>query len=112
MFHANTADPLLTDTSMNRTLPYLFKDSFLWPFGVRIRKVPLYLINLLIFLQVLIQESGERRFIAIGVVTKNYEIHKFPGWEGNTAGYHIDDGKIFDSAHSKLGKEGDGKLYK
>jgi hypothetical protein len=43
-------------------------------------------------------------------VTENYEIHKFPGWEGNTAGYHIDDGKIFDRGCPKLGKEGDGKL--
>jgi hypothetical protein len=44
-------------------------------------------------------------------VTENYEIHKFPGWEGNTAGYHIDDGKIFDRDNQELGREGYGKLY-
>ncbi|KAK3735958.1 hypothetical protein QZH41_018382 [Actinostola sp. cb2023] len=55
--------------------------------------------------EVLIQENGERRFIAIGVVTESYELHKFPGWEGNTAGYHIDDGKIFDRNNPKLGRE-------
>jgi hypothetical protein len=43
-------------------------------------------------------------------VTENYDLHKFPGWEGNTAGYHIDDGKIFDRDNQELGREGNGKL--
>jgi hypothetical protein len=43
-------------------------------------------------------------------VTENYDLHDFPGWEGNTAGYHIDDGKIFDTKNPYFGRESDGKF--
>ncbi|XP_078372504.1 uncharacterized protein LOC144656151 isoform X2 [Oculina patagonica] len=45
--------------------------------------------------EVLIQETGERRFLGVGVVGKNYGNHAMPGWLDGTVGYHIDDGKIF-----------------
>ena len=55
--------------------------------------------------KVLIQESGERRFLAIGVFTENSRVHTLPGWHEGSVGYHIDDGKIFDPENSKSGRE-------
>jgi hypothetical protein len=44
-------------------------------------------------------------------VTEDYDLHWLPGWRGNTAGYHIDDGNIFDAdINPAFGKEGDGKF--
>ncbi|KAK3738724.1 hypothetical protein QZH41_018091, partial [Actinostola sp. cb2023] len=58
--------------------------------------------------EVLIQESIERRLIAIGVVTGEwYNPHMFPGWYGNSAGYHVDEAKIFDRNNQKIGIECD-----
>ena len=58
--------------------------------------------------KVLIQESGERRFLAIGVVTENSRVHTLPGWHEGSVGYHIDDGNIFDpdNRHSGLDVKG------
>ena len=58
----------------------------------------------------LIQETGERRFLGVGVVGKNYGNHAMPGWLDGTVGYHIDDGKIF--VNCADGKEYEGeKLF-
>ncbi|RMX45042.1 hypothetical protein pdam_00011498 [Pocillopora damicornis] len=55
--------------------------------------------------EVLIQRTGERRFIALGAVNKDYDLHKMPGWYNGTVGYHVDDGKIFDSRCPEMGRE-------
>ena len=47
-----------------------------------------------IVLQVLIQETGERRIAALGAVHESYDCHKMPGWYSGTVGYHIDEGKL------------------
>ena len=63
------------------------------------------------FFQVLIQRTGERRFIALGAVNKDYDLHKMPGWYNGTVGYHVDDGKIFDSRCPEMGREIEGMGY-
>ena len=63
------------------------------------------------FFQVLIQRTGERRFIALGTVNKDYDLHKMPGWYNGTVGYHVDDGKIFDSRCPEMGREIEGMGY-
>jgi len=59
---------------------------------------------------VLIQESGERRILAVGAVFGSYNCHRMPGWEGGTVGYHVDDGKIFEPGYDELGREVEGKI--
>ena len=56
----------------------------------------------------LIQESGERRVIAVGTVFKNYNCHMMPGWLDGTVGYHVDDGRIFERDCEDLGREVEG----
>ena len=56
----------------------------------------------------LIQESGERRVIAVGTVFENYNCHMMPGWLDGTVGYHVDDGKIFEPGFDELGREVEG----
>ena len=63
------------------------------------------------FFQVLIQRTGERRFIALGAVNKDYDLHKMPGWYNGTVGYHVDDGKIFDSRCPEMRREIEGMGY-
>jgi len=58
--------------------------------------------------QVLIQESGERRVIAVGTVFENYNCHMMPGWLDGIVGYHVDDGKIFARGCEDLGREVEG----
>ena len=64
-----------------------------------------------IVLQVLIQETGERRIAALGAVHESYDCHKMPGWDSGTVGYHIDEGKIFETGFHKLGREVEGMGY-
>lgn len=56
----------------------------------------------------LIQESGERRVIALGTVLENYNCHMMPGSLDGTVGYHVDDGRIFESGCADLGREVEG----
>jgi len=57
-------------------------------------------------LEVLIQESGERRIVGVGVVYQGYNCHYMPGWIDGTVGYHADDGKIFEArCGDNLGRE-------
>jgi len=58
---------------------------------------------------VLIQETGDRRFLGIGAVYEDYEKHSMPGWSKGTIGYHVDDGKIFHENPDK-GDEVEGNL--
>lgn len=62
-------------------------------------------------MQVLIQESGERRIVGVGVVYQGYNCHYMPGWIDGTVGYHADDGKIFEArCGDNLGREVAGNL--
>ena len=47
----------------------------------------------------LLQESGERRLLGVGVVWEDYGYHFMPGWLDGTVGYHVDDGKLFDAKY-------------
>ncbi|KAL9984405.1 hypothetical protein ACROYT_G006693 [Oculina patagonica] len=58
----------------------------------------------------LIQESGERRIIGVGVVYERYNCHMMPGWVGGTVGYHVDDGRIFERGCDELGREVGGAM--
>ncbi|CAH3122218.1 unnamed protein product [Pocillopora meandrina] len=60
--------------------------------------------------EVLIQETGERRIVALGAVHELYDCHKMPGWYSGTVGYHIDDGKIFETGFHELGREVEGAM--
>jgi len=56
--------------------------------------------------EVLIQETGDRRFLGIGAVWPGYGAnHSMPGWSKGTVGYHVDDGKIFHAENPVKGKE-------
>ena len=70
-----------------------------------------YVLELIFFLnQVLIQETGERRLLGVGVVGDDYGNHAMPGWFKGTVGYHIDDGRMFDAENSTKGKEYEGEM--
>lgn len=56
----------------------------------------------------LIQESGERRILGLGVVFEGYDSHWMPGWEAGTVGYHVDDGKIFEAGFEDFGRDVEG----
>ena len=59
----------------------------------------------------LIQETGDRRFLGIGAVYKDYEAnHSMPGWSKGTVGYHVDDGKIFHDKNPYKGDEVEGNI--
>ena len=66
--------------------------------------------NISPFTQVLIQESPQLRYVAVGVVYKDHNLHVLPGHNDGTLGYHIDDGKIFYQGHQKYGRELKGKF--
>lgn len=40
-------------------------------------------------------ETGERKWLAVGVVYEGYHNSQMPGWRNESVGYHTDDGKIF-----------------
>ena len=64
-----------------------------------------------IVLQVLIQETGEKRIAALGAVHESYDCHKMPGCYSGTVGYHIDEGKIFETGFHELGRKVEGMGY-
>ena len=49
--------------------------------------------------QVLIQESGQKRNLVVGVVCEGYDFHKLPGDEDGSSCYRIDDGTILFDGH-------------
>ncbi|PFX26290.1 Short transient receptor potential channel 2 [Stylophora pistillata] len=59
--------------------------------------------------EVLIQETGKRRIIALGAVCESYDAvdncHTMPGWDSGTVGYHVYHGKIFETGCRKKGRE-------
>ena len=59
----------------------------------------------------LIQESGERRILAVGAVFGSYSCHLMPGWGRGSVGYHVDDGKIFEPGYDELGREVEGREF-
>ena len=53
----------------------------------------------------MILETGETRWLGLGVVFKDFGTDLMPGWRNKgTVGYHTDDRKIFDSENSSTGK--------
>ncbi|KAJ7358917.1 hypothetical protein OS493_020758 [Desmophyllum pertusum] len=44
--------------------------------------------------EVAILETGEKRWLAVGVVTEEYSTKCMPGWKNGAVGYHTDDGMI------------------
>ena len=59
----------------------------------------------LFLFKVMILESGETRWLGIGVVFDHYGTDKMPGWREETVGFHTDDSKIFDTQHCDFGKK-------
>ena len=55
--------------------------------------------------KVMILESGETRFLGIGVVFGDYGTKWMPGWEKGTVGFHTDDNKIFDTLECSDGRK-------
>ena len=53
----------------------------------------------------MILESGETRWLGMGVVFDDYDTDLMPGWEEGTVGYHTDDRKIFDAQNNTEGKK-------
>lgn len=47
------------------------------------------------YYELTVLNPGESRLIAIGFAPKAHNHKKKPGWEGNSYGYHADDGKKF-----------------
>ena len=42
-------------------------------------------------------ETGETKWLGLGVVFKDYGTKYFPGWHDGTVGYHSDNRIIFDA---------------
>ena len=59
----------------------------------------------LFLFKVMILESGETRWLGIGVVFDQYDTNEMPGWEAGTVGFHTDDNQIFDAEHCFEGKK-------
>ena len=55
--------------------------------------------------KVMILESGETRWLAVGVVFGDYDTELMPGLAQGTVGFHTDDRKIFDIQNTFDGKK-------
>ena len=44
-----------------------------------------------------ILETSKTNLLGVGVVNDGYNNTRMPGWRDESVGYHIDDGKIFQS---------------
>ena len=51
----------------------------------------------------MILESGETRWLGMGVVFGDYGTELMPGWRKGTVEYHIDDRKIYDTQERNNG---------
>ncbi|CAH3162449.1 unnamed protein product [Pocillopora meandrina] len=60
--------------------------------------------------EVLIQETGERRIAALGAVHESYDGHEMPSRYSGTVGYHIDEGKIFETGSHEQGRDVEGAM--
>ena len=49
--------------------------------------------------------------MALGAVPQSYDCHRMPGWDIGAVGYHIDDGKIFETGCREEGREVEGMGY-
>ena len=45
-----------------------------------------------------IEDIGECSEVAIGVAKKDYPLHRFPGWNEGSIGYHADNGQLYKEA--------------
>ena len=55
--------------------------------------------------KVMILESGETRWLGIGVVFGDYGTDLFPGLQEGTVGYHTDNRNIYDPLKSHSGRK-------
>ncbi|CAH3021281.1 unnamed protein product, partial [Porites evermanni] len=55
--------------------------------------------------EVMILESGETRWLGMGVVFGEYGTELMPGWRKGTVGYHTDDRKIYDTQERNNGRK-------
>ena len=53
----------------------------------------------------MILESGETRWLGMGVVFGDYGTEMMPGWRKGTVGYHTDDRKIYDRQERNNGRK-------
>ena len=58
----------------------------------------------------MILETGETKWLALGVVFDDYGTTSMPGWKRGTVGYHTDDRKIFDVNYPVEGKKTTGSV--
>ena len=49
----------------------------------------------------MILETGETKWLGLGVVFDDYGTTLMPGWKRGTVGYHTDDRNIFDADYAK-----------
>ena len=49
----------------------------------------------------MILETGETKWLGLGVVFDNYGTTLWPGWRQGSVGYHTDDRNIFDADYAK-----------
>ena len=47
------------------------------------------------YFEVVIEDTGENKEIAVGICTRSSPVDQFPGWLQSSFGYHGDDGNIF-----------------
>jgi len=57
----------------------------------------------------MILESGEKTWLGMGVVFRDCNLNRMPGWEDGTVGYHTDDRKIVDAEAPSGGRKTTGK---
>ena len=63
------------------------------------------------FHQMSIQESDDVKALAVGVVFDDYNGYLFPGWDDETVGYQVNNGKIFDMDNPDNGRDAEGMYY-
>ena len=52
----------------------------------------------------MILETGETKWLGLGVVFDDYGTTLMPGFEGGTVGYHTEDTNIYDADYAKDGE--------
>ena len=52
-----------------------------------------------------ILESDDNEALAVGVVFDDYNGYLLPGWDDETVGYQVNNGKIFDMDNPKNGRD-------
>ena len=53
------------------------------------------------YFDVKVIDPGEKGFIALGVCSEHYPMHRLPGWDDLSVGFHADDGSILSTSDQK-----------